>query len=180
MDLGEGPAGIQATLEGLPRVREAAVQVIGVISEDWLIFSAIVQAGAAVVIGLFTYFLWRSTSKLAGASQRDVELTQKSVELTEQMARLQTIVLAREVALAAPRLITKLGERTVTEDRVVQEIEVENVGGAIAHDIEIETSWSIPVIPGPLRPRSKGVVVTPVISRSEWDTLPDPDNEPII
>jgi hypothetical protein len=145
--------------------------VVGMISEDWLVVSALVQAVAAVVIGAFTVALWRSTSKLAEATQRDVELT-------EQMARIQTILSAKELALAAPRLTTMWGGRTVTEDRVVQEIYVENVGGASAYDIEAETSWGTPVIAGPLLPGSRALV-TPMTPRSVWDTLSDPDNEPM-
>lgn len=146
--------------------------MVGIISEDWLIVSALVQAAAAIVIGAFTVALWRSTSRLAKATQKDVELT-------AQMARIQTILSAKELALAAPRLMAKWGDRTVTEDGAVQEIDVENIGGASAYDIEVETSWGTPVIAGPLLPESKERVA-PTISKSAWDTLPDPDNEPRI
>jgi hypothetical protein len=146
--------------------------VVGMISEDWLVVSALVQAVAAVVIGAFTIALWRSTSKLAEATKRDVELT-------EQIARIQTIVSAKELARAAPRLIAMFRDRTVTEDRVDQEIEIENDGGASAYAIEVETSWGTPVIAGPLLPGSSALVA-PVIARSAYDTLPDPENEPMI
>jgi len=144
--------------------------VIGLVSEDWLIVSAIVQAGAAIIIGAFTIALWRSTSRLAEATQRDVELT-------EQIAQLQTVVLAREAALGAPRLIAKRGDRSITEDHAAGEIRIENIGGSAAYDIEVETSWSTAVIAGPMVPGSKERV-TPTISKSEWDTRSD--NDPII
>jgi len=107
--------------------------VVGMISDDWLIVSALVQAVAAVVIDAFTIAPWRSTSRLAKATQQDVELT-------AQMARIQTILSARELALAAPRILAMVGYRSVTDDRVVQEIEIEKGGEAIAHDIEVETT----------------------------------------
>jgi hypothetical protein len=72
--------------------------VVGMISDDWLIVSALVQAVVAVVIGAFTIALWRSTNRLAKATQEDAELT-------AQMARIQTILSARELALAAPRIL---------------------------------------------------------------------------
>lgn len=135
----------------------------GMTSEDWLIVSALVQAGAALIIAAFTFALWRSTSKLA-------EVTQRDVELTEQIARIQSVVLAREVA---PKLSAKSGGTNVGEDNVAGPIRIENIGGSAAHDIEVDTSWGTPVIAGPLLPGSKEMV-TPVVSRTTgWEMRPD-------
>jgi len=121
-----------------------AFQVIGSVSQDWLVVSAIVQAGAAVVIGAFTYALWRATDRLA-------EATKKYADLTEQMARLQSVSLAREGQATAPSLIAAGGSRNVGDDAAVSEIRVENIGGSSAYDVEIDTSWGTTKIQGPVR-----------------------------
>jgi len=144
-----------------------AFQVIGSVSQDWLVVSAIVQAGAAVVIGAFTYALWRATDRLA-------EATKKYADLTEQMARLQSVSLAREGQATAPSLIAAGGSRNVGDDAAVSEIRVENIGGSSAYDVEIDTSWGTTKIQGPVREgiRAQGQVQ---LRRGEWEASPDKD-----
>jgi len=135
-----------------------------------LFISAAVQAAAAVIIAAFRVALWRSTSKLAQA-------TEKNVELTEQIARLQSVGLAREAAKGAPSLIAGAGDRTVGNDAAVNFMRVENVGSSTAYEIEADTSWgtgraSSPILAGD---KSKVQVQLP---NEEWETRPDQD--PII
>jgi hypothetical protein len=144
--------------------------VIGVISEDWLVVSALGSSGGRCChrrvhnrpVALYEQ-VGRGHPEGCGANRAARAAPDRR--------------LGPRGGTRAPRLTLKRGETNVTQDHVAGEIRIENIGASAAYDIEIETSWSTPVIAGPMVPGSKQDV-TPTISKSEWHYRSDYD--PII
>src|SRR5215216_2246404 len=138
-----------------------------------VLVSAAVQAFAAAIIAVFTVALWRSTSRLAEFTRDYVVEMRRNNDLTEQMARLDSVALARQVGAEAPSLVAVLGGRSVT-DRVVSNVFVDNVGASTTYAVEVETTWGsvghgLPIPPG------EQAQIGVALETPDWERQSDPD-----
>ena len=106
-----------------------------VASVDWVMWSAIVQAGSAAAIVVLTVFLVRFTGGY-------VDEMRRSNELQEQANAISSAMVSRAARQDAPFLVSSPGgghgqRGGAGESRVT----VENRGGGLANDIRIETTW---------------------------------------
>jgi hypothetical protein len=107
----------------------------------WLILSAVIQALAAVAIALLTFFLVRFTG-------RYVQEMRTANELQDRANAISSGLLARAAKQDAPFLIAaSTGGSGSTGGKATFGMVVENRGGGLAHDIEIDTTWGKAQIP---------------------------------
>jgi hypothetical protein len=119
---------------------------------------------ATVVLAAATVGLWISTSKMAAFAHESVRLTRESIRVAE--------------AASAPRLVLRNGGRsTLGETHIEGQIRVDNVGGGLAQDVEVATSWGPAPLGTPvLRPDKHGVASVQITSR-EWEQRRGTDDE---
>jgi hypothetical protein len=109
---------------------------------------------ATVVLAVATVGLWRSTSKLSGFTGESVRLTRRSLEVVE--------------SASAPRLVLYRDGRSLNDAFMEAMIEVENVGGGIAQDIVLVTSWGEGPVDTPVLHPKERKVARVRISSDEW------------
>lgn len=102
---------------------------------DWVMWSAIVQAGSAAVIVVLTVFLVRFTHGY-------VDEMRRSNELQAQANAISGTMVSRGARQDAPFLVASPGgghgQRGGSGE---SRITVQNRGGGLANDIRVETNW---------------------------------------
>lgn len=101
----------------------------------WLVLSTVIQALAAVAIALLTFFLVRFTRGY-------VQEMKTANRLQEQANAISSGLLARAAREDAPFLIAaSAGGSGTTGGQATFRMLVENRGGGLAHDIDVDTTW---------------------------------------
>lgn len=110
---------------------------------------------ATLVLAVATFGLWRSTSRMAAFAGESVRLTRESLRVSE--------------IASAPRLVLRTASRSVTGEYAQAQIRVDNVGGGLAQDVEVETSWGPGHLDTPvLRPEGHSFARVQITSQ-EWE-----------
>jgi hypothetical protein len=101
---------------------------------------------------------------MAAFAQESVRLTRESIRVAE--------------VASAPRLVLRTGGRsTLGETHMEGQIRVDNVGGGLAQDIEVATSWGPAPLGTPvLRPEEHSVASVQITSQ-EWGQRRGTDDE---
>ena len=101
----------------------------------WLVLSAVVQALAAGVIAWLTF-------RLVGFTGRYVQEMATANSLQEQANAISSGLLARAAREDAPFLIgASAGGSGAIGGQATFRMLVENRGGGLAHDIDVDTTW---------------------------------------
>jgi hypothetical protein len=119
---------------------------------------------ATVVLAAATVALWRSTSKLARFTGDSVRLTQESLRVAELSS--------------APRLTLKKGSRSQVGDTHMDgTLRVDNLGGGLAENVEVVTSWGLALLGIPILRPDDWDTATVRITWKEWEQRKGTDDK---
>jgi hypothetical protein len=128
-----------------------------------------VQAFAAVVVALITLGILIATARYVKWTKGMVDEMKKGNDLQRELNIATIASLAVAQGQSEPVLVGQIGSRKADAETVSATVLVSNVGGGIAHAIEVITDWGAVDLPHPLAPGSDPTRVRVTKPRGEWD-----------